>query len=77
MTVHCSPISHGKNSKPLQIETVRFLRQTRNNWKGQPKGLLRLHWERGIVAETMLEKYPPLDGHRDTITGNINLLYDI
>ena len=40
-------------------------------WQGQPKGLLQVLWERGLVDES-LEKYT-LDGRKDPISGKIGL----
>jgi hypothetical protein len=37
-------------------------------WRGQPKGLLQVLWERGLIEESSLEKYT-LDGQKDPITG--------
>jgi hypothetical protein len=41
-------------------------------WEGQPKGLLQVLWERGLIEMLSLEKYT-LDGRKDPITGNVNL----
>jgi hypothetical protein len=45
-------------------------------WEGQPKGLLQVLWERGFVAEEMLEKYT-LEGRKDAISGDINLQFSL
>jgi hypothetical protein len=45
-------------------------------WEGQPKGLLQVLWERGFVAEAMLEKYT-LEGRKDAISGDINLQFSL
>ena len=38
--------------------------------------MLQVLWERGFVAEAMLEKYT-LDGRKDAITGDINLQFSL
>lgn len=45
-------------------------------WEGQPKGLQQVLWERGLISETLLEKYT-LDGRKDPITGQIDLQYSL
>jgi hypothetical protein len=45
-------------------------------WMGQPKGLLQILWERGLIPEHSLEKYT-LDGRRDAITGVVDLHYSL
>ncbi|KAI2511392.1 hypothetical protein MHU86_3003 [Fragilaria crotonensis] len=41
-------------------------------WQGQPKGLLQVLWERGLIDDKSLEKYT-LDGRKDPISGKIDL----
>ena len=45
-------------------------------WEGQPKGLLQILWERGLISEASLEKYT-LDGRTDPITGQIDSQYSL
>ena len=45
-------------------------------WQGQPKGLLQVLWERGLIPEHSLERYT-LDGRKDTITGVVDLHYSL
>jgi hypothetical protein len=45
-------------------------------WQGQPKGLLQVLWERGLILEHSLEKHT-LDGRKDTITGVVDLHYSL
>jgi hypothetical protein len=45
-------------------------------WQGQPKGLLQVLWERGLILEHSLEKYT-LDGRKDAITGIVDLHYSL
>ena len=41
------------------------------DWQGQPKGLLQVLWERGLINES-LEKFT-LVGQKDPITGKVDL----
>ena len=45
-------------------------------WQGQPKGLLQVLWERGLITEASMEKYT-VDGRKDAITGSINLQFSL
>jgi hypothetical protein len=45
-------------------------------WMGQPKGLLQVLWERGLISEALLDKYT-LDGCKDSISGEIDLQYSL
>ncbi|KAI2509512.1 hypothetical protein MHU86_4889 [Fragilaria crotonensis] len=45
-------------------------------WVGQPKGLLQVLSERGLIDRSSLEKYT-LDGRKDNITGTIDLRYSL
>ena len=58
------------------VDVFEDKREIIRGWEGQPKGLLQVLWERGFVAETMLEKYT-LDGRKDAITGDINLQFSL
>ena len=41
-------------------------------WEGQPKGLMQVLWERGLIDTSSLEQYT-LDGRKNPITGEVNL----
>jgi hypothetical protein len=41
-------------------------------WEGQPKGLMQVLWERGMIDMSSLEQYT-LDGRKNPITGKVNL----
>ncbi len=43
---------------------------------GQPRGLLQVLWEGGLLSEALLDKYS-LAGRKDPITGQIDLLYSL
>jgi hypothetical protein len=45
-------------------------------WVGQPKGLLQVLSERGLIERGSVEKYT-LDGCKDNITGTIDLQYSL
>jgi hypothetical protein len=45
-------------------------------WEGQPKGLLQILWERGLIEHKLLDKYT-LDGRKDAITGKVDLQYSL
>jgi hypothetical protein len=45
-------------------------------WEGQPKGLLQVLWERGLIEKECLDKYT-LDGRKDSITGKVDLRYSL
>jgi hypothetical protein len=45
-------------------------------WEGQPKGLLQVLWERGLIEKEFLDKYT-LDGRKDSITGKVDLHYSL
>ncbi len=44
-------------------------------WEGQPKGLLQVLWERGLIDCELIEKYT-VDGRKD-INGKVNLQYSL
>ena len=41
-------------------------------WEGQPKGLMQVLWERGLIDTASLAQYT-VDGKKNLITGDINL----
>ncbi|KAI2493759.1 hypothetical protein MHU86_20764 [Fragilaria crotonensis] len=43
-----------------------------HRWEGQPKGLMQVLWERGLIDTSWLEQYT-LDGRKNPITGEENL----
>ena len=45
-------------------------------WVGQPKGLLQVQSEGGLIERGSLEKYT-LHGRKDNITGTIDLQYSL
>ena len=45
-------------------------------WVGQPKGLLQVLGERGLVEKDSVEKYT-IEGRKDNITGTIDLQYSL
>ena len=45
-------------------------------WEGQPKGLLQVLAERGLIDRASLEKYT-MDGRKDAITDTVDLQYSL
>jgi hypothetical protein len=45
-------------------------------WEGQPKGLLQVLAEQGLIEREPLEKYT-LEGQKDAITGKVDLQYSL
>ena len=45
-------------------------------WEGQPKGLLQVLGERGLIERDSLDKYT-LDGRKDHITGTVDLQFSL
>lgn len=43
---------------------------------GEPKGLLQVLRERGLIERASLEKYT-LEGRKDSITGEVDLHYSL
>jgi hypothetical protein len=41
-------------------------------WEGQPKGLLQVLWERGLLDSTKPLNWYTVDGRKDTVTGNVD-----
>ncbi|KAI2509788.1 hypothetical protein MHU86_4641 [Fragilaria crotonensis] len=50
--------------------------QIASGWEGQPKGLLQVLGERGLIERDSLDKYT-LDGRKDHITGIVNLQFSL
>ena len=63
-------------AKRHDVDIFEDKQQIIGGWIGQPKGLLQVLWERGLLNETMLDKYT-LDGRKDPITGKIDLRYSL
>jgi hypothetical protein len=45
-------------------------------WEQQPKGLLQVLWERGLIDCESIEKYT-VDGRKDVISGKVDLQYSL
>ena len=45
-------------------------------WEGQPKGLMQVLWERGLIDTSSLEQYT-LHGRKNPITGELNLQFSL
>jgi hypothetical protein len=58
------------------IELFDLKEQIAPGWEGQPKGLLQVLAERGLIDRELLEKYT-LDGRKDQLTGKVDLQYSL
>lgn len=58
------------------IELFDLKEQIAPGWEGQPKGLLQVLAERGLIDRELLEKYT-LDGRKDQLTGKVDLQFSL
>ena len=58
------------------VELFDLKEQIAPGWEGQPKGLLQVLAERGLIDRELLEKYT-LDGRKDQVTGKVDLQYSL
>ncbi|KAI2497782.1 hypothetical protein MHU86_16724 [Fragilaria crotonensis] len=63
-------------AKRHNVDVFEEKQQIITGWQGQPRGLLQVLWERGLIDEASLEKYT-LDGRKDAITGDIDLQFSL
>jgi hypothetical protein len=63
-------------AKTHNVDVFEEKQQIISGWQGQPKGLLQVLWERGLIDKASLEKYT-LDGRKDAITGDIDLQFSL
>jgi hypothetical protein len=63
-------------AKRHDVDIFEDKEQIIGGWMGQPKGLLQVLWERGLLNDAMLDKYT-LDGRKDPTTGQIDLRYSL
>ena len=62
-------------AKRQNINVSQEKQQILTGWQGEPKGLLQVLWERGLIDEPSLENFT-LDGCKeDAITGDIDLQF--
>ena len=59
-----------------RVELFDLKEQIAPGWEGQPKGLLQVLAERGLIDRELLEKYT-LDGRKDQVTGKVDLQYSL
>ena len=80
---YCSRCYTSAEPKPYKKELQVFARNksvdlfedrelVAQGWEGQPKGLMQVLWERGLIDTSSLEQYT-LDGRKNPITGEVNL----
>jgi hypothetical protein len=80
---YCSRCYTSAEPKPYKKELQVFARNksvdlfedrelVAQGWEGQPKGLMQVLWERGLIDTSSLEQYT-LDGRKDPIAGGVNL----
>ncbi len=63
-------------AKTHNVDVFEEKQQIISGWQGQPKGLLQVLWERGLIDEASLEKYT-LNGRKDAITGDVDLQFSL
>jgi hypothetical protein len=75
---YCSRCCTSAEPKPYKLELQEFARNksvdlfedrelVAQGWEGQPKGLMQVLWERGLIDTSSLEQYM-LDGRKNPIT---------
>jgi hypothetical protein len=80
---YCSRCYTSAEPKPYKKELQEFARNisadlfedkelVAQGWEGQPKGMMQVPWERGLIDTSSLEHYT-LDGRKNPISGEVNL----